>query len=488
MTMPLGSATITLGKTGYFQTPFTGLKGLIIGNESPYTLNVTVGLGLSKTLYPETVDFFSVGSGFNGNITFIPSGVLTNPSSYTATTITFDAVGINEPIDISVYPISLTRPAINPTATGQPVYTAWAGTSSSAGVVQTLNVFNPANSGVIGIFHSANLFTNSIGIPQSILAYIIGADLNLANSTTAIPHIITPGTRISSMHVTWDDVAVGHGGTIMENARVGGNGTTHGVDTLDLIKFPDVVYLYPGANLLAVISDTASGNVTALSLKWTEQVATPPIIVQGAKAVASSIQNDGSSLATQWLEVTPTGFGSSAIVSTVDGQLTWKVVSGGVYHQALKIASAANFLQLGQAGDITEVLGQLTVDQLVTLVGNLIAGGGINVNTIRDNVSGTSQITLTTAGITILNPLQAALKFLTGSLSRINMIGSTAIAVAGTAVNHGLSVVPTFVLPVGDTGASSPTVCTINYGTMTTTQFTAFAEAAGNFRFLVGAF
>lgn len=482
MTMPLGSATITLGKTGFFQTPTTGLKGLIIGNESPYTLNVTVGLGLSKTLYPETVDFFSVGSGFNGNITFIPSGVLTNPSSYTATTITFDAVGINEPIDISVYPISLTRPAINPTATGQPVYTAWAGTNSSAGAVQTLNVFNPANSGVIGIFHSANMFTNSIGIPQTILAYSIGADLNLANSTTAIPHIITPGSRISSMHVTWDDVAVGHGGTIMENARVGGNGTTHGVDTLDLIKFPDVVYLYPGANLLAVVSDTTTGNVTALSLKWTEQVATPPIIVTGAKAVASSIQNDGSPLATQWLEITPTGFGSSAIVSTVDGQLTWKVVSAGVYHQALKIANAANFLQLGQAGDITEILGQLTVDQLTTLVTATV--NGLLTTALGIKATGNTSPAIDLSAITGA----VALKLIVGSLTRINMIGSTAIAVGGTAVNHGLGVVPTFVLPVGDTGASSPTVCTINYGTMTTTQFTAFAEAAGNFRFLVGAF
>ena len=51
-----------------------------------------------------------------------------------------------------------------------------------------------------------------------------------------------------------------------------------------------------------------------------------------------------------------------------DGTSTWKVDVSGVAHTIFTIASTANFLKLGQAGDTLETLGQLTVDQLLNVV------------------------------------------------------------------------------------------------------------------------
>lgn len=56
-----------------------------------------------------------------------------------------------------------------------------------------------------------------------------------------------------------------------------------------------------------------------------------------------------------------------------DGHALWKVDASGVLHQVFKVNTAANFLQLGQAGDITEVLGALKVDQGLEIVGAVTA-------------------------------------------------------------------------------------------------------------------
>ena len=123
-----------------------------------------------------------------------------------------------------------------------------------------------------------------------------------------------------------------------------------------------------------------------------------------------------------------------------------------------------------------------------TFANTLIAGGGVNVNTIRDDVTGASQITLTTAGISILNPLQAALQLIAGSISRLVTVGQTSIANAGTSVAHSLGAVPSAVLPILDAGAANTSVITVDYGSFTSSHFTAYTSAAGgtgNVRFLV---
>jgi len=480
MTMPLGSQTIVLGKTGIFNAPTTGLKGLIIGNESPYTLLVVVGLAQAKTLYPETVDFFSTGQGFNGNVTYVPSGVLTNPTSYTASTITFDAVGTDENINTATFPLSLTRQAVSSTATGAPLFSATFGWGPSAQSKQFLNIFNPANSGAIMTFYSARALTAETTHPRAVIRLLLGADLNLTNSVSIVSHTTQSPIPISVGHATSVEQAADIVASTSEVESLDFSSTP---EQQDFFLFPDNFVLYPGNNLFIAMVSSNTGNNVRLTLKWSENVLTPPIAVTGAKAVASSIQNDGNVAATQWLEITPSGQGSSAIVSTVDGQLTWKVVQAGVYHQIFKAQSSNNPLQLGQAGDITEILGQLTVDQLTTLVGNLIANGGMNISTIRDNTTGATQVTLLTAGITITNPLNAVLKSLGGGHTLTDWnIGFNAIVTTGTVISHGIknasgvATAPTAVfMEVGSVVLTTHDVTGIN-----TTQFTATCGANCN--------
>lgn len=363
MTMQLGSQTIVQGKTGFFNAPTTGLKGLIISNESPYTLSVIVGIGLPKTLNPETIDFFPTGRGFNGNVTYTPTNVLLNPTAYTASTIAFDAVGTDENIDISVYPLALTRQAVTTTATGKPIFSATVAFGNTLNLAQFLNIFNPANSGTIMTFHSARVTSNDATVPTAFINFTNGADNNLAGTVSLVSHTIVSNPPVSVGHGTFADGAGPGTVVLLESLPMIANAV------IDFTLFPDEEKLYPGNNITLSVHSTVTGKIVSLTLKWTEDTIVPPIAVTGAKAVASSIQNDGSPLGTQWLEITPSSQGSSAIISTVDGQLTWKVVSGGVYHQALRIANAANFLQLGQAGDTVEALG------------NLIADGHLSINT-----------------------------------------------------------------------------------------------------------
>jgi hypothetical protein len=62
-----------------------------------------------------------------------------------------------------------------------------------------------------------------------------------------------------------------------------------------------------------------------------------------------------------------------------NGQLAWSVDQSGVKHQALKINTAGTPLQLGQAGDLAEFLGQLIVDQASEFVGNVLMDGNVHV-------------------------------------------------------------------------------------------------------------
>lgn len=390
-------------------TTSPGAQYVRIINNSPYELNLDLG-GMTDITFPEMLlEDIKVIRNFNGIINITPTQNITSAKQGTSNVIW---VSVYYPGELDKPQIlQLNQQAVNPTATGNPIYTSFAGVASSAGVVQTLNIFNPANSGVIGVFHAANLFTNSMGVPQAIVAYIIGPDLNLANPTSPVPHIITPGTPPSVMHATWDDVAVGHGGQIIENSRVGGTGSVHGNLTTDLIKFPDVIYLYPGANLLCVISDTVTGNVIALALKWTELLLTPPqFLVPGAVGVATTLINDGQIAGQTFIQSQVTGSGGFQFNFNNDGSGLWQVLQSGIDHQIVKANTSGNPLQLGQAGDIAEVLSQLTVDQLATFVGNIIANGGMNINTIRDAIAGITQISLsnTSPQVSVANDINIA--------------------------------------------------------------------------------
>ncbi len=71
-----------------------------------------------------------------------------------------------------------------------------------------------------------------------------------------------------------------------------------------------------------------------------------------------------------------------------DGHALWKVDQAGVVHQVIKIQTAGNPLQLGQTGDVAEVLGNLIVDGWIGAYANIIySGAGINTNILRDYVN-----------------------------------------------------------------------------------------------------
>jgi hypothetical protein len=106
----LGSLAIVSGKRDIFEAPNNGVKAILIGNESGLTVTITMqGGGVEKTLYPGTLDWFSVKTGFSGTIVINPITILNNVSTWPASSLIFDAIGLNDPEDASMYPVSLNR-------------------------------------------------------------------------------------------------------------------------------------------------------------------------------------------------------------------------------------------------------------------------------------------------------------------------------------------------------------------------------------------
>jgi len=105
-----GTFPVTAGtRTIIPQVGPSGLSGVLLGNESPYHTTVTLdGTGLSRTLYPGTVDFFEITHGFNGNIFLDPVALLNNTASWPSEFVQADTLGSNER-PTGVYPYTLVR-------------------------------------------------------------------------------------------------------------------------------------------------------------------------------------------------------------------------------------------------------------------------------------------------------------------------------------------------------------------------------------------
>lgn len=68
--------------------------------------------------------------------------------------------------------------------------------------------------------------------------------------------------------------------------------------------------------------------------------------------------------------------GTSSVVDALEiwnDHFIWSVVQSAVAHQVLKGQTSGNPLQIGQSGDITEILGKLTVDGTSILTGAAIS-------------------------------------------------------------------------------------------------------------------
>lgn len=263
----LGSLTIASGVNTTFTAPSDGMQGIIIGNLSGLTCTISmIGGGISKTLYPSAVDFFPIKKGFTGVISIVPASTLSNVSSFSANTLIFDAVGINEDINQNAYPSILPAQSINPTASGFPIFSCTVGFGSTATAVQILNIFNPNTSGKLYTFHAVRVFTNDSTNPTANLYSFIGPDNALGTSQSAICHTVTATNRpTSAASCSSKD---GAGVNVTDDIEV--MNMQQGV-TQDFLTFPDKVELYPGNNLLIGLTSSVSGKVVRLTIKWSEK-------------------------------------------------------------------------------------------------------------------------------------------------------------------------------------------------------------------------
>jgi hypothetical protein len=128
----------------------------------------------------------------------------------------------------------------------------------------------------------------------------------------------------------------------------------------------------------------------------------------GGGVSTSSVQtlsNEGNSTGFKVVDIGTVA--NNDLLDIFTDSFLWKVLQSGVVHQVLKGQTSGNPLQLGQAGDTSEVLGSLVVD------------ASLKTNTIRDNTSGIDLIDLAPTLITLNQAL---------SLSASGIVNSGSVA------------------------------------------------------------
>lgn len=99
-----------------------------------------------------------------------------------------------------------------------------------------------------------------------------------------------------------------------------------------------------------------------------------PVGIGGTVATSSSstLSNEGNATNTLVIDAGPTTPGQ--VLSIFNDHFVWSVVQTAVAHQVLKGNTAGTPLQIGQAGDITEILGSLQLDGPLTQSAGSVAG------------------------------------------------------------------------------------------------------------------
>jgi hypothetical protein len=132
-------------------------------------------------------------------------------------------------------------------------------------------------------------------------------------------------------------------------------------------------------------------------------VAIPVQVVQAKVTGIQTLSNENQTTGTLVVDIGPSG--NNQVVAIFNDHFLWSVVQSGVAHQVLKGQTSGNPLQIGQSGDITEVLGKLTVDGTSILTGAVTAAAA--------NVLGTAgNSMLTPLNVTSLNVNLRALAML----------------------------------------------------------------------------
>lgn len=239
-----------------------------------------------------------------------------------------------------------------------------------------------------------------------------------------------------------------------------------------------------------------------------------PIGIGGTVQTSSvqTLSNEGAAGGALVVDMGDTSL-SQLVLLYNDGHAVWAVDQSGIRHQVIKIQTAGNPLQLGQANDTTEVLGNLTVDgrfsinagslliqddgagDLVFKNNNGIVGsdsGGtqrtlLYVNSSNNTIlqmagnnqilfrsnSGSGQVaSLDSTGLLTLTKIALAL----GSITRISTFTGSTVAGKVTA-NHGLGATPDFVAAFFTVGSTpSPHLIACNTATLTSTTVDVWSD------------
>lgn len=174
-----------------------------------------------------------------------------------------------------------------------------------------------------------------------------------------------------------------------------------------------------------------------------------------------TLSNEGQAINTLVIDIGPSG--NNQMLEIWNDHFIWSVVQGGVAHQVLKGNTAGNPLQIGASGDVSEVLGHLTVDQafIATLTavisGLLTASAGLIVN-------GSTAPTIDISGATGTS----GIKWQGGKTTTRQTSGFNAVTTTGTAITHGLGTTPSGVAG-GPSTATSFSITAIGATTFTVT-------------------
>lgn len=126
-------------------------------------------------------------------------------------------------------------------------------------------------------------------------------------------------------------------------------------------------------------------------------VTIPVQIVQAKVSTVTTLVNDGSSVGTQVIEMTPAGAASSTVSILNDGTVVIKGDVATVLTTLLQLipgaAAAASSVKLGDAARTVEILGKLLVDGTTELKGaTTVDAGGLNVSAGGIGVIGASSL------------------------------------------------------------------------------------------------
>lgn len=189
--------------------------------------------------------------------------------------------------------------------------------------------------------------------------------------------------------------------------------------------------------------------------------------IQGSVTTANLLNNQGNAAGLDIITSAILGSNNQTVTLTNDGKLT--LGSSGVSSGALTIVTGFGNFQIDSNGNIIQVSGQKIVAQLIDTT-SLGADLGFHVplaNRVVDTINGVDTFQVNSSGPSLL---AGTLGLLAGTISRIVKF-TAAVTTTSTFFNHGLGVVPDFIIITVD-GAAATTTRTVEaeFSTMTSTQ------------------